>query len=89
MHPHIEQLLGSIERQTEAAGSVLAVGDHQIDGMPVHQAVQFPGERLAARLADDIPYKQNLNWHKAFQLNGNGGFFARSRLSKDCAEAYP
>jgi len=57
VHPHVEQFLGGFQGQAEAAGGVLAVGNHQINGVPVHQTVQFPGERLASRFADDVTYE--------------------------------
>ena len=57
MNALIEQILGNLDGQAEAAGGILAVGNDDIDRVPVHQTIQLARQRLAARFADDIAYK--------------------------------
>jgi hypothetical protein len=43
-----------LARQAEAAGSVFAVGNHDVDVMLFSDERQMFGERLATRSSDDV-----------------------------------
>ena len=57
MNALLEQLFGNFDRQAETTGGIFTVGDHNIDRVPVHQAVQLARQRLTTRLADNISDK--------------------------------
>ena len=59
----IEQLAGGLLGDAEAACQIFAIGNDQIGGMAVHQAVQFAGNRLAAGLPHKVAHEENLNGH--------------------------
>src|SRR5689334_3478197 len=46
-------------RDTRAIGRVLAVGDDEVDSLPLAQAWQRPGDDLPPRFANDIANQQD------------------------------
>jgi hypothetical protein len=48
-------------RQTEPAGGILAVGDHDVDVVLLADEREMFGERLATGRADDVGDRENGN----------------------------
>ena len=60
MDRQLRKLPEELLRQTEAARGVLDVDDDEIDTMPVDHPRQRGLESAAARLADDVADKQDI-----------------------------
>src|SRR6185369_4065326 len=58
-----KQLLCRFCGNSETAGCILAVGNHDIHIITVNQTVQFTRNRLPAGLSDNISDKENINGH--------------------------
>jgi len=52
--PGREHLIGGLARESEAAGGVLAVGDHDVDVVLFADEREMFSERLATGSADDV-----------------------------------
>jgi len=76
-----EQLLRGLARDADSARGVLAVDDHEVGLVLLHQLREHGGERPAADPGDDVAYEQELHCERFCQpaARGDLGHHARGQ----------